>query len=310
MNVSVLYADFFRKAREQAGVWLRVIRPLFLWGSIAPAFLGTSIAWADGIYSLHHAVLAFLGLILWHISAQVLNDYFDYRSGIDLRTQRTPFSGGSGVLPAKLLKPKSVLVFGLFCFVLALPIWIYFLIDRGVLLLPALAVGSVCVLLYTPVLTRSKVPEAFSGLGLGILPVLTCYFVQTGNYATGAIVGGVASGIVMFNLHLLFEFPDVEADRAGGRKTLPIVLGTRKASWLYLASSMICYAWVISWTVPHIMPEGALLSLLTMPLAFFVTKGALNYQGPKSFPRVLFLGAATYLLTVILLALGFILERL
>jgi len=310
MNAGVLSADFVRKARKQAGIWLRVIRPLFLWGSIAPAFLGTSIAWADGSYSLHHAVLVFLGLILWHVSAQVLNDYFDYRSGIDLKTQRTPFSGGSGVLPAKLLKPKSVLAFGLLCFVLALPIWIYFLIDKGVLLLPALAVGSVCVLLYTPVLTRWKVPEAFSGLGLGILPVLTCYFVQTGNYATGAIAGGVASGIVMFNLHLLFEFPDVEADRAGGRKTLPIILGTRKASWLYLASSIICYVWVIFWTVLHIMPQGALLSLLTMPLAFFVTKEALNHRGLRGFTRVLFLGAATYLLTVILLSLGFILERL
>ena len=310
MNMAVLSVDFVRKARKQAGIWLRVIRPLFLWGSIAPAFLGTSIAWADGSYSLHLSVLAFLGLILWQVSAQVLNDYFDYRSGIDLKTQRTPFSGGSGVLPAKLLKPKSVLVFGLLCFVLALPIWIYFLIDKGVLLLPALAVGSVCVLLYTPVLTKRKVPEAFSALGLGILPVLTCYFVQTGNYATGAIVGGVASGIVMFNLHLLFEFPDVEADGTGGRKTLPIILGTRKASWLYLASSIICYIWVISWTVVHIMPQGALLSLLTMPLALFVTKDALDYQGLRGFPRVLFLGAATYLLTVILLALGFILEHL
>lgn len=310
MNMAVLSADFVRKSRKQAGIWLRVIRPLFLWGSIAPAFLGTSIAWADGSYSLHHAVLAFLGLILWHVSAQVLNDYFDYRSGIDLKTQRTPFSGGSGVLPAKLLKPNSVLVFGLLCFVLALPIWIYFLIDKGVLLLPALAVGAVCVLLYTPVLTRWKVPEAFSGLGLGILPVLTCYFVQTGEYTTGAIVGGVASGIVMFNLHLLFEFPDVEADRAGGRKTLPIILGTKKASWLYLASSIICYAWVISWTVLHIMPQGALLSLLTMPLAFFVTAEALSRRNIGRFTQALFPGAATYLLTVILLSLGFILERL
>jgi 1,4-dihydroxy-2-naphthoate octaprenyltransferase len=309
MNIAVLSADFARKTRKQAGIWLRVIRPLFLWGSIAPAFLGTSIAWGEGIYSLHHAVLAFLGLILWHVSAQVLNDYFDYRSGIDLKTRRTPFSGGSGVLPAKLLNPKSVLVFGLLCFVLALPIWIYFLMDKGVLLLPALAVGAVCVLLYTPVLTKSKVPEAFSGIGLGILPVLTCYFVQTGEYTTGAIVGGVASGIVMFNLHLLFEFPDIEADRVGGRKTLPIILGTKKASWLYLASSIIYYAWVISWIVVHIMPQGALLSLLTMPLAFLVTLDALNYQGLRGFPRVLYLGAATYLLTIILLAMGFILER-
>ncbi|GAI31321.1 unnamed protein product, partial [marine sediment metagenome] len=59
---------------------------------------------------------AFIGLLLAHISVNVLNDYFDYRSGIDLEAKRTPFSGGSGILPAGLLKPGQVLWLGLVSF--------------------------------------------------------------------------------------------------------------------------------------------------------------------------------------------------
>lgn len=303
--MTILSADSIRRASRLSGVWLREVRPLFLLGSVALAFLGASIAWADGSFRLYDVALAFLGLLLWQLSVQVLNDYFDYRTGIDLKTQRTPFSGGSGVLPAQLLKPGTVLGVGVLSFVLALPIWVYFLLEKGMLLLPVLAVGAACVLLYTPVLTRWKVPEVFSGIGLGGLPVLAFYFVQTGGYAMGAVVAAVASAVLMLNVHLLFELPDVEADRAGGRKTLPAVLGTRKASWLYLASSAVYYVWVISWTVLRIMPEAALLSLLTMPLAVLVTKGALDYRGPGSAAQVLWLGAATYFLTVVLLALGY-----
>ncbi|HXZ94949.1 MAG TPA: prenyltransferase [Dehalococcoidia bacterium] len=226
----------------KARIWLTEIRARFLIGSVALAFFGTSIAWRDGFFSLRYAVLGFIGLVLWHISIQVLNDYFDYKSGVDLKTQRTPFSGGSGVLPAHLLEPGSVLKFALLSFALAVPIWTYFIIVKGLLLLPLVSVGAVCVLLYTPVLTRWRLSEVSSGLGLGILPILMFYFIQSGGYTTEALVASIPCGILVFNLHLLNEFPDVEADKVGHRKTIPIVLGRVKAGWIYLAGAMSVYA--------------------------------------------------------------------
>ncbi|MFC1984813.1 hypothetical protein ACFLUW_00245, partial [Chloroflexota bacterium] len=75
-------------------IWFLETRPQFLLLSVVLAFLGTCIAWYDGAFHLDYALLAFFGLLLAHISVNVLNDYFDYRSGIDLETKRTPFSGG------------------------------------------------------------------------------------------------------------------------------------------------------------------------------------------------------------------------
>ncbi len=41
-------------------------------------------------------MLALLGAFLAHISVNTLNEYFDFKSGLDLETIKTPFSGGSG----------------------------------------------------------------------------------------------------------------------------------------------------------------------------------------------------------------------
>lgn len=292
----VLSAQSLRKLVIEARIWLIETRPKFLVASVVLAFLGTSIAWRDGFFSLRYAVLAFVGLLLWQISVQVLNDYFDYRSGIDLKTLRTPFSGGSGILPACLLKPKSVLKFGLLSFALAVPIWVYLVIAKGLLLLPIIGVGAVLVLLYTPVLTRWKVGEISSGLGIGMLPVLMFYFVQTGGYTAEAVVAAIPSGILLLNVHIFNGFPDVEADKAGGKRTLPITLGRAKAAWLYLAGIIAVYAWVVAWVTVGVMPIAALLSLVTMPLALFAIRGALSYRDEASFAPALWPARLSYFL--------------
>ncbi len=65
--------------------WFLAVRPQFLVLSVVLAFLGTSLAWYDGYFNPGLALLAFIGLLLAHVSVNVLNDYFDYRSGIDLK---------------------------------------------------------------------------------------------------------------------------------------------------------------------------------------------------------------------------------
>ena len=218
-------------------VWFLETRPQFLLLSVVLAFLGTSIAWYDGYFHLGYSLLAFFGLLLCHISVNVLNDYFDFKSGIDLEVRRTPFSGGSGILPASLLKPKQVFWLGLVSFLLAVPIGVYFVLtlDNGWLLLPLLLVAALCTLLYTPLLTRMGWPEWAPGVGLGALPVLGAYFVQTAGYTLPAVIASIPSGILVHNLLLLNEFPDAEADKKAGRKTLPITMGKKKAGIVYSA---------------------------------------------------------------------------
>lgn len=285
-------------------------RPQFLLLSVVLAFLGTCIAWYDGVFHLGYAVLAFVGLLLAHISVNVLNDYFDYRSGIDLATKRTPFSGGSGILPAGMLKAGQVLWFGLIAFLLIIPVGVYFVLARGGALLPLILVGAACIILYTPLLTKIGWPEWAPGLGLGALPVLGIYFVQTTDYTLPAVIASVPSGILVHNLLFLNEFPDAEADRKGGRKTLPIVLGKAKAGILYSALTVAVYVWIVGGVIARTMPAFSLLGLLTLPFAMRAINGALNYDDESKLMPALGGNVMIVLLTQLLMGIGYILARI
>ncbi len=288
-------------------IWFLETRPQFLLLSVVLAFLGTCLAWYDGAFHLGYAVLAFVGLLLAHISINVLNDYFDYRSGIDLATKRTPFSGGSGILPAALLKPRQVFWLGMSSFLLAGAIGIYFVIVRGWFLLPLLLVGAIYIFLYTPVITKLGWPEWAPGVGMGALPVLGAYFVQTGVYTLPAVIAAIPSGILVHNLLLLNEFPDTEADKGAGRRTLPIVMGKKGAGIVYSVLTVIVYLWIIGAVVAGQMPVFCLIGLLTLPLAIKAIQGTLKHQDMSQLVPAMANNVLVVLLTQLLLGIGYIL---
>ena len=289
--------------------WLIVIRAPFLPLSAVLAFLGICIAWYDGAFHLGYALLAFFGLLLAHISVDVLNEYCDYKSGVDLNTQRTPFSGGSGALPAGLVSPRQALWLGLGSFLAAGLIGIYFTLTKGWLLLPLLLVAAACILLYTPFILKLRWPEWAPGLGMGFLPVLGAYFVQTSAYTIPVVIASIPSGILVHNLLLLNEFPDVEADSKAGRKTTPITIGKAKTSIIYAVLTVIVYLWIIGAIVAGVMPPFCLIALLTLPFAIKAIQGALKHYDASKLMLAMSSNVRVVLLTQLLLGIGYILAR-
>jgi 1,4-dihydroxy-2-naphthoate octaprenyltransferase len=248
---------------------------------------------------------------LAHISVNVLNDYFDYRSRLDFHTQRTPFSGGSGILTAGLLEPTKVYILGVSSLFVAALIGVYFVAVRGWGLLPILLIGGLTAYFYTPLFSRWQIGELLAGLGLGTLVVLGAYFVQTGGYSWEALVVALPPGFLTANLLLLNEFPDLEADRKVGRRNLVMALGTKKASWLYAALVAATYLCIILGVAFRLMPLPVLVGLLTLPVASKAVQGALQHHddAPKLIPA---LGAnvMTILGTDLLLTVGYVLTTL
>jgi len=297
--------------------WFLETRPQFLTLSIVLAFLGTTVAWYDGYFNLWHALLAGIGLVLTHASVNILNDYFDFRSGIDLAARRTPFSGGSGILPAELLSPRQVLWLGIVMLVLAVPIGIYFVIIRGWQLLPLLIVAAFFILLYSPFILKRPWPEWVAGAGLGALPILGLYFAQTGAYtltAAGthdysALVACIPSAFLVHNLLLLNEFPDVEADMLADRKTVPISIGKNRAAIFYSVVAVAVYLWIIGWVAARAMPVWTLLALLTLPLTIRAINGARHHDDASKLIPAMAANVMTVLLTQLLMGIGYILGR-
>ncbi len=285
-------------------------RPQFLLLAVVLGILGTCIAWYDGFFDPRLAVLAGVGLILAHSSCNALNDYFDYQSGVDKATTVTPFSGGSGLIKQGHLKPAEVFWFGMVCLLLALVIGLYICVVKGWLLLPLIIIATGCVVLYSPVILKFYWPEWSPGLGLGILPVLGMYFSQTGSYTLHALIASVPSGFLVHNLLLLNEFPDIEADRAGNRKTLPITIGRRGAAVVYTVCAVLAYLWIVGAVVWKAMPVYTLLALLTLPLALKAIRGAFHNDDMSILMPSMARNVLVVLLTQFLTAIGYILATL
>jgi len=290
--------------------WFMETRPQFLTLSIVLAFLGTAIAWFDGSFSLGRALLAGFGLVLTHASVNIINDYFDFKSGIDLVVKRTPFSGGSGILPAGLLTPKQVLWLGIVALIIAVPIGIYFTFISGWELLPLLVLAAFFIILYSPFILKHPWPELAAGAGLGALPILGLYFVQTGAYTWQAVVAAIPAFLLVHNLLLLNEFPDAEADVKAKRKTLPLTIGKKNAGIFYTVVAIAVYAWIFGWAMARVFPAWTLLALLTFPLTLKGIDGAVHSENPSKLMPGMAMNVMTVLATQLLLGIGFILGRI
>jgi 1,4-dihydroxy-2-naphthoate octaprenyltransferase len=291
---------------------MTIARPQFLILSVILGFLGSAIAWYEhqeygGPFNLGYAFLATAGLVVAHISVNIFNDYFDSRSKLDTKTVRTPFSGGSGAIQSGLLTEKQALWVGIITLIIIIPIGIFFTIVQGWLLLPLLAIAFICIILYTPLILRMGYPEWSAGLGLGVLPVLGAYFIQTGTYTIGALLVSIPSGILVHNLLLLNEFPDAEHDVTVKRRTLPIFVGKKKAAIFYSVLTIIVYLWIIGAVISQYMPVFTLLGLLTFPLAFKAIDGAFKYDDMSKLVPAMANNVFVVLLTQLLIGLGFIL---
>jgi 1,4-dihydroxy-2-naphthoate polyprenyltransferase len=288
-------------------IWIMEARPQYLLLPVVLVLLGTAMAWNDGAVKVGYAVLALAGLLLCHISVNVLNDYFDYKSGVDLKTLKTPFSGGSGLLPAGRLKPRPVFWYGTICLLLAVPIGIYFTVIQGWQLLPLLFLGALCIVLYTPLILKHRFPEWSPGLGLGTLPVLGAYFVQTGQFTLPAVIASIPSGLLVLNLLLLNEFPDAEADKTASRRTLPITMGAKKAAFVYSALTILTYVWIIGAVIFSTMPLYVLIALLTLPFAIKAMQGSFASNDLNKILPAMASNVLVVLVTQLLLGIGYIL---
>jgi 1,4-dihydroxy-2-naphthoate octaprenyltransferase len=218
-------------------------------------------AW-DGAFSWSRSVLALIGLVALHMAVNILNEWSDMRTGIDLETERTPFSGGSGTLPAGGMRLRTALVFGLVCAGIGLVIGLWFLSKVGWVLLPILIAGAVAVLAYTDVLARMGIGELAAGFGLGAGPVIGAALIQGGGWSNAAIAASIPAFFMTFNLLLLNEFPDEEADRRGGRRNLIILLGPKTAARIYVLAGLSTAAAIIFAVAQGVLPPLCLVAVL------------------------------------------------
>jgi 1,4-dihydroxy-2-naphthoate polyprenyltransferase len=280
---------YTRGTMSPLSAYLGVARAPFLLLPVTLVAAGAAAASYEGHFSLGSTALALVGMVALHIAVNVFNEVSDLRTGVDLHTRRTPFSGGSGTLPAGLLTPRAARAFGIAAAFVGLAIGTYFFTQVGWPMLPLMAVGAIAVVGYTDALARVGLGEVFAGLGLGALPVWGSALVQGGRPGAAALAASFPAFFMTFNLLFLNEFPDEVADRLGHRRHLVILLGRRAAARVYALAALAVPVAIVAAVVARALPPLCLAAAL--PSALLLAPLRWAYAAPDSDPPIPAMGA-------------------
>ncbi|NMP16390.1 prenyltransferase [Thalassotalea sp. Y01] len=246
-----------------------------VWQSCRPAFLTLTLfcvllAYAVSYWQqieIHyvHLALVLLAALAAHISVNTLNEYQDFQSGLDLHTERTPFSGGSGALPACPDAAPAVFKLALFNLTLCAAIGLYFVIILGwQLLIPGL-IGLIIIISYTKYINKLPIICLLApGIGFGLLMVGGSFWALTQQLNAASMVVAIVTALLVSNLLLVNQIPDASVDKRFGRHHAVIAFGVKKAVIIY-ALFIVFVAALICWATRQLwLPRMTLLALLPL----------------------------------------------
>ena len=273
----------------------------FLQATIIPVVLGGVIAWQSSAGKLFHwdlFLLTILGASLIHIATNMLNDYFDYKSGNDLMVKhQNPFAGGGRILTAGLISPSKHLAVSLSSLVIGCMIGFYLVFAQGLPMLFWLGlVGVISAYFYVgpPLkLAYRGVGEIIVGLNFGPIMTLGSYYVQTGSWSVAALtepfLASLPIGLLIAAVLWINEFPDVDADRAVGKKTLVLRLGYLRSVSVFIIMLAASYFLVISYSLLRVFDSlqitsyTTLIVLLSLPIGIKAVRVLrASYQDPHA----------------------------
>jgi 1,4-dihydroxy-2-naphthoate polyprenyltransferase len=231
---------------EKIKAWIGLSRPPFHTVGILPFLLGTILAYRiHSTISIEIFIFGVLGVILIMLSTYHSGEYFDYRGDmISNSLHDNQFAGGTRVLLAGKMSPLVPLWTSIIAIIIASAIGLFlqFILKTGPYTLLLGFLGAFPGFFYStePIrLVKRGVGEIFIGFCYGWLPVASAYYIQTGMINPIIHWLAIPIGLTVFNVILLNEFPDYEADKATDKKNLLYRIGKQKGLALYVAFSLL-----------------------------------------------------------------------
>ena len=295
-------------------IWLRALRAPFFTASAMSVVVGSAAAWAAGApVDVPAFILALIGVVALHAGGNLANDYYDHLSGNDeANVHFGPFSGGSRMIQNGLVPAASILraAFGAFAVALlcAVVIWV----PRSGWQIPVLGFAGLAAGFFY---TAPSCKLAYRGAGelvvaaaFGPLATMGAYCVQAGGITASAFWCGAPLGLFVALILLLNEFPDVDADRLAGKRTLIVRLGVTRgvvlASFLYATA----YAVTAAVAASGIAPRATLWTLVTIPLPVFAVTHLWRHRfSPPNLAASSAAGILTHLAYAAVLAAAYLL---
>lgn len=272
-----------RKITKKILAWVSLSRPPFHTVGILPFCLGTYLAYkTEGVFLESVFFLGVMAVFLILLSTYHAGEYFDYEEdSLSKAKFESRFSGGSGIIPAQTLSRRTALLTSLVALLLAatLGLVLQFVYHTGPYTLLLGCLGALSGFFYStkPVrLVERGCGELFIAFCYGWLPVATAFYLQVGYIHPLIHWISLPIALTIFNVILLNEFPDYEADKTVGKRNLLVRLGPGKGIVLFTAISVAAWPAMVM-SVYAGVPEKAFhiyapIFLLSLLILFFVSK--------------------------------------
>lgn len=245
---------------------LQTTRPPFL--VLTPACLvlaiGVSIEQGAQANTLNILLILSVGLLA-HISVNSFNEYFDFKSGLDFKTQKTPFSGGSGSLPQHPHLAPYVFALAVTSLVFSALIGCYFVLSVGWPVLLMGLIGLLLIVFYTTHITRMPwLCLIAPGLAFGPIMMVGAGWILIGQFNLPLLLISLISFLQVSNLLLLNQIPDIAADQSIGRDHIAIRFGREFGLKIFLLFHILAALLLILLVSLQLFTPYILLGLIPM----------------------------------------------
>ena len=269
-------------AGESAGQVARRLfhacRPKFFPASVLPVLAGT--AWgvqAAGSLDLLAFLLALVATVCVHAGANVINDVGDESGGTDRQnTDRIyPYTGGSRFIQTGIMDASAMARLGTSLLAVAAIAGLLLILMKGTVVLAFGLAGVLLAVLYSigPVrLASVGVGETAIFIAFGVLPVTGAAWLQSGQLDVSSLIFSVPIGAWVAAILLINEVPDIAADSATGKRTLPVRFGLGGTALIYIALNLAALAAVVQLTMTGALP--LLAPLLPVGLVLLAAKAS------------------------------------
>lgn len=250
---------------------LQATRPKFFPASVLPVLAGT--AWGvyvAGQFDIGIFCLALLATLCVHAGCNVLNDVGDDTNGTDQRNDERiyPYTGGSRFIQSGIMDATAMARLGISLLAVAAIAGLILLIVKGPMILLFGLTGVALGVLYSigPVrLSSIGLGEFAVAIAFGVLPITGAAWLQSGIVDPAVLIYSIPISTWVAAILLINGIPDIKADGASGKRTLPVRLGNAGTASLYIAVHLIAVAAIVQLTAMRLLPLAApLLPIILM----------------------------------------------
>ncbi len=250
-------------------------RPKFFPASVLPVIVGTAWGAAQaGSVDIAVAVLALAATMLVHGAGNVLNDVGDETGGSDRRNDSRiyPYTGGSRFIQNQVMSTAEMTRWGIQLLAAAAVIGLVLIWLRGIGVLWFGLIGIGLGLVYSlgPLrLASLGLGELAIGIAFGVLPVSGAAWLQSGTLDLPLLVFALPVSAWVAAIVLINEVPDMQADGAVGKATLPVRFGRQATAGIYVGLHLLAASSTLWLTLQGYLPLLApLVPFVLLALSF------------------------------------------